>query len=185
MTTSGGRKVMRSLMAEEEEFMEIDIPYGTTQKRTIGKTKDTKGECSNKKNRSKIVLHVTTPEKGKPRYWMGFSYMEQLAVEVGIPECTSDGSVDNLVAKGYIRAEAEEMETSIVAFPRIAQKLYPSKRSDKVLGQHYNITQLLFEVEIHPNIGLSLDSHVTIYFEQPKTLFEHDEILAKAQQRFE
>jgi hypothetical protein len=32
MTTSGGRKVMRSLMAEEEEFMEIDTPYGTAQK---------------------------------------------------------------------------------------------------------------------------------------------------------
>jgi hypothetical protein len=185
MTTSGGRKVMRSLMAEEEEFMEIDIPYGTAQKRPTGKAKDTDGECSNKKSRSEIVLHVTAPEKGKPSYWMGFSYMEQLAVEAGIPECTSDGSVDDLVAKGYIRVEAEEMETAIVAFPRIAQKLYPSKRSDKVLGQHYNITQLPFEVETHPATGLSLDFHVTIYFEQPKTLFEHDEILAKAQKRFE
>jgi hypothetical protein len=185
MTTSGGRKVMKSLMAEEEEFMEIDIPYGTVQKRPTGKAKDTDGECSNKKSRSEIVLYVTAPEKRKPSYWMGFSYMEQLAVEAGIPECTSDGSVDDLVAKGYIRVEVEEMEIAIVAFPRIAQKLYPSKRSDKVLGQHYNITQLPFEVETHPDIGLSLDFHITIYFEQPKTLFEHDEILAKAQQRFE
>jgi hypothetical protein len=175
MTTSGGRKVMRSLMVEEEEFMEIDTPYGTAQKKTTGKAKDTDGECSNKKNRSEIVLRITAPEKEKPRYWMGFSYMEQLAVEAGIPECTSDGSVDDLMAKGYIRAEAEEMETTIVAFPRIAQKLYPSKRSDKVLGQHYNITQLPFEVETHPDTGLSLDFHVTIYFEQPKTLFEHDQ----------
>jgi hypothetical protein len=185
MTTSGGRKVMRSLMVEEEEFMEIDTPYGTAQKKTTGKAKDTDGECSNKKNRSEIVLRITAPEKEKPRYWMGFSYMEQLIVEDGILECTSDESVDDLVAKGYIRAEAEEMESAIVAFPRTTQKLYPSKRSDKVLGQHYNITQLPFEVETHPDTGLSLDFHVTIYFEQPKTPFEHDEILAKAQQRLE
>jgi hypothetical protein len=122
-------------------------------------------ECINKKSRSEIVLRVTAPEKGKPRYWMGFSYVEQLAAEVGISECTSDGSVDDLVDKGYIRVEAEEMESSIVAFPRIAQKLYPSKRSDKVLGQHYNITQLSFEVETHPDTGLSLNFQVTIYFE--------------------
>jgi hypothetical protein len=116
---------------------------------------------------------------------MGISYMEQMAMEVGIQECSSDGSVEDLVATGYIRAEAEELEIEKVAFPRIAQKLYPSRRNDKVLGQHYNLTQLPFEVETHPETELSLDFHVTIYFEQPKIPFEYDEILAKAQQRFE
>jgi hypothetical protein len=84
-----------------------------------------------------------------------------------------------------LRHEAEELENSIISFPRVPQTLYPSVRSDKVLGQYYNLTQLLFEVETNPDTGLSLDFHITIYFEQPKTPFEHDEILIKAQERFE
>jgi hypothetical protein len=52
------------------------------------------------------------------------------------------------------------------------------------LGQHYNLTQIPFEVGTDSNIGLSLDFHITIYFEQPKTSYEHDEILAKIQDRF-
>jgi hypothetical protein len=53
-----------------------------------------------------------------------------------------------------------------------------------VLDQHYNLTQLPFEVETNQDTGLSLDFHITIYFDQPKTPFEHDEILAKALERF-
>ena len=77
------------------------------------------------------------------------------------------------------------MEQAIVSFPRVPQKLYPSKRKDKVLGQHYNLTQLLFEVETNPETGISLDFHNTIYFEQPKIPFTHDEIFTKATKRFE
>jgi hypothetical protein len=65
-----------------------------------------------------------------------------------------------------------------VAFPRVSQTLYPSAMGDKVLGQHYNLTQIPFEVEVNPDTGLSLDFHVTIFF-------EHDEILDKAPKRFE
>jgi hypothetical protein len=36
--------------------------------------------------------------------------MEQLAIENGVPKCNSDGSVEDLVAKGYIRTKAEELE---------------------------------------------------------------------------
>jgi hypothetical protein len=96
-----------------------------------------------------------------------------------------DGPTEDLVAMGYIQAEAEELEQAIVAFPRVPQKLYPSVRSDKVLGQHCNLIQIPFEVATNPDTGLSLDFHITIYFEQSKTPFEHDEILAKAQERFE
>jgi hypothetical protein len=62
--------------------------------------------------------------------------------------------------------------------------MYSSKRSDKVLGQYYNLTQLPFEVEISQDTGLSLDFHITIYFDQPKTPFEHDQILSKALESF-
>jgi hypothetical protein len=77
------------------------------------------------------------------------------------------------------------MLQATVAFLRVPQILYPSIREDKVLGQHYNLTQIPFEVEVHPDTGLSLDFHVTIFFEKPKTAFTHDEILDKAFKRFE
>jgi hypothetical protein len=54
-----------------------------------------------------------------------------------------------------------------------------------VLGQHYNLTQIPFEVEVHLDIGLSLDFHVNIFFERPQTTFGHDKILDKALKRFE
>jgi hypothetical protein len=41
---------------------------------------------------------------------------------------------------GYRQDEAEELENVIVVFPRVPQRLYPSIRKDKVLGQHFNLT---------------------------------------------
>jgi hypothetical protein len=185
MAASGSKKVVRSLLTEEDEFMEIDSPQGSTHKRTPGATKDTTEKSSKKKSKGAAELQVIIPEATSRKYWLGFSYMEQIAREAEIPECTSEGSIEDLVAKGYLRHEVEERENSIISFPRIPQTLYPSARSDKVLGRHYNLTQLPFEVETNPDTGLSLDFHITIYFEQPKTPFEHDEILIKAQERFE
>jgi hypothetical protein len=111
--------------------------------------------------------------------------MEQIAIDRDLPECTNNEPLEDLVLQGYTKNEAEEMLQAIVAFPRVPQTLYPSTREDKVLGQHYNLTQIPFEVEVHPDTGLSLDFHVTIFFEKPMTAFGHDEILDKALKRFE
>lgn len=116
--------------------------------------------------------------------WYGFSYIKQLTVE-GLLECRTNGPIEDLVAMGYRKEKVEELENVIVAFPKVPQKLYPTIRKDKVLGQHFNLTQIPFEVGRNLDTGLSLDFHITIYFEQPKTPFEHDDILAKAQKRFE
>jgi hypothetical protein len=185
MAATGSRKVARALMDEEEELMEIDSPQGSVQKRPNGKTKEATEKHNKKKSKGVETAVVTIPEKLGSKLWYGFSYMEQLAAEEGLPECRTDGPTEDLVAMGYIQEEAEELEQAIVAFPRVPQKLYPSSRKDKVLGQHFNLTQIPFEVDTNPDTGLSLDFHITIYFEQPKTPFEHDDILAKAQKRFE
>jgi hypothetical protein len=184
MATSGSRRVARSLMTNEDEFMDIDASPGSTHKRTTGATKEAVENGSKKKSKGVEELHITIFEIPSRRYWLGFNYMEQLAKEAGIPECTNDGSIEDLVAKGYMRTEAMELERTIVSYPRVPQVLYPSVRSDKGVGQYYNLTQLPFEVETNPDTGLSLDFHITIYFEQPKHPFEHDEILSKAQNMF-
>jgi hypothetical protein len=41
-------------------------------------------------------MHHNTNRK---KFWLGFNYMEQLAIENGVPECSSDGSIEDLVAK--------------------------------------------------------------------------------------
>jgi hypothetical protein len=140
MATSGHRKVARVLMAEEEEFMEIDTPQGLALKRNTGKTVDSTETSNKKKSKSGELPHTSAPEKQDRRYWLGFNYMEQLAIEAGTPECHSDGPVEDLVTKGYLRNEVVELEQAIVSYPRIPQKLYSSRRSDKVLGQHFSLT---------------------------------------------
>jgi hypothetical protein len=110
MATSGHRKVARVLMAEEEEFMEIDSLQGSALKTNTGKTVDSTETSNKKKSKSGELLYTSAPEKQDRRYWLGFNYMEQLAIEVGTPECHSDGPVEDLVTQGYLQNEAEELE---------------------------------------------------------------------------
>jgi hypothetical protein len=140
MAAHSSKKVARVLIMDEEELMEIDSPQGTAQKRSTGKNKELMEKSSNKKSKNGEPLAITIPEKGERKLWFGSSYMEQFALEGGTPECMEDGPPKDLVAKGYNRTEVEELENAIVAYPRIPQKLYPSTRIDKVLGQHYNLT---------------------------------------------
>jgi hypothetical protein len=67
-------------------------------------------------------------KRSERKLWYGFSYMKQFAIEAGIPECMDDGSTEDLVAKGYIKIEVEDLEKVIVTYPRVPQKLYPSTR---------------------------------------------------------
>jgi hypothetical protein len=102
MAATSSRKVSRNLMLGEEEFMEIDSPQGSAQKRSTEKAKETMERNSNKKSKSGETLSVTISEKTKKKkLWLGFSYMEQLAVEAGTPECMTDGPTEDLVAMGY------------------------------------------------------------------------------------
>jgi hypothetical protein len=186
MATTSSKTVVRSLMLEEmEELKDIDTPHGSSQKRVTSKAKDIVERSNKKKSKNGEMLYTSILKQVKQKYWLGFSYMETLAIEARVFVCSSDGAMEDLVLLGYMRREAKVLKHAIVSFPRVPQKLYPSSRSDKVLGQHYNLTQLPFEVETSPEIGPSLDFHITIYFEQPKTPFEHDDILTKALERFE
>ena len=56
-------------------------------------------------------------------------------------------------------------------------------RPDGIIGQHFNITQIPFEIETDPDTGLSLDYQVAIYFQKPSRQYSHEEILAMTQAR--
>lgn len=57
--------------------------------------------------------------------------------------------------------------------------LYPKEREDGIIGQHYNLTQIPFEIPVNPTTRLALDFHVEIHFEvNIETPILHD--IAKA-----
>ena len=166
----------------DSDSMEVDTP---TQKRVTNKDATTNTTNGRK---SKSVATVSVMDMRLPRYWLGFSYMEameQIAIDRNLSKCTNNEPLEDLMAKGYIKTEAKELLQATIVFPRVPHILYPLVREDKVLGQHFNLTQIPFEVETHLDIGLSFYFHVTIFFEKPKTTFEHDVILDKAHRRFE
>jgi hypothetical protein len=61
MAASGSRRVVRALMEEEEELMDIDSAQGSTQKRSNGKVKETTEAHSKKKSKGVEIAVVTIP----------------------------------------------------------------------------------------------------------------------------
>ena len=60
--------------------------------------------------------------------------------------------------------ETKEMQSARLSFPYVPKKEWPSKRADGKEGQHYNITQLPFDIEVDEN-GYSFDYQMSIHFE--------------------
>lgn len=136
---------------------------------------------------------ATNTKKSKNRYstislykdpsllelWFGFPAMETLAYEASIPPIINSKTVKELTSLGYIASEAKELLTARMSFLRVAQKLWPTTRPDQIDGQHVNITQLPFDIEVHPDTHLSLDYNVLLHFEKPETSFTQDCIMQK------
>jgi predicted transcriptional regulator len=101
MAATGSRRVVRALMEEEEEIMEIDSPQGSAQKRLNGKVKDSTEKHNKKKSKGVETTIGKMLEKLDSKLWLRFSYMEQLAAEEGLPKCMTDGPIEDLVATGY------------------------------------------------------------------------------------
>jgi hypothetical protein len=143
MASSSAKK---QILQQDFDLMEIDAPHALSQKRLTNKDATSRAANGKKNKSDKPTINVSVPNQRPPRYWLGFSYMEQIVIDRNLPGCTNSEHPEDLMAKGYIKTKAEEMLQAIVAFPRVPQILYPSAREDKVLGQHYNLTQIPFEV---------------------------------------
>ena len=151
----------------------ISPPQGT--KRSGG----SKTTSAKKKSKS-APKEKHTPTK---RFWLGFEAMEKLAIEEGTPLIPTPTSTHNLIKSGFSEKEAKEFLKSVLSYPHVEQTCFPLCRSDGIAGQHYNIIQLPFEVEIDPDTGLSQDYHVAIYFQKPNRQCTHEEILSSTQTR--
>ena len=88
-----------------------------------------------------------------PKYqnwWLGFDTMEKKTLADKIPECFIPEPISKLTKKGFSEIEAEELLKSVHSYPHVPQILYPTARPDGLDSQHYNLTQLPFDIATHP-----------------------------------
>ena len=175
MSIQGGRGAARALTVDPDFEMRdiISPPQGTKRS---GANKSTSAE---KKNKS-APKETSTPPK---HYWLGFETMEKLAIEEGATPISTPTPIQSLIKSGFSEKEAKEFQKAVISYPHVEQTCFPLHRPDGIAGQHFNITQLPFEIETDPDTGLSQDYHVAIFFQKPSRQYTHEEVLALAQAR--
>lgn len=67
-----------------------------------------------------------------------------------------DESLEDMITRGMIPKEAQEAREATVAYPRTPHLLYPREREDGIVGQHYNLTQIPFDMPVDPTTRLAL-----------------------------
>ena len=142
-------------------------------------------KASHKKSKSIGTTVSLYRDPSQMEFWYGFPIMETIAYEAGIPPFSTTTPTEELIASGYVASEAVELRSAIMSFPRVQQKLWPTTRPDGIEGQHINITQLPFDIEVNPKTSLSLDYHILLHFEKPTTPFSQDQVMKKLLMRFQ
>ena len=170
-----GRGAARDLIADPDFLMrESNSPPQGTKRN--GSSRTTSAEKKNKP----APRETSAPKR---QLWLGFEMMEKLAFEEGAPLSFTPTPIHNLIKNGFLGSEAKEFLKAVHSYPHVNQTCFPLCRPDGIAGQHFNITQLPFEIETNPDTGLSLDYHVAIYFHKPTRHYTHEEILALTQAR--
>ena len=165
--------IAASSSVEKSDKMEMDTPTANLKRLIAEKA----AIQEHKKSKNQALLQITVPDKtSRTRFWLGFSTMEQLAFDSGIDELYSDESVADKITRGVPRDEAEELLYAHVTYLRVPQLLYPKTRSDNIPGQHFNITQIPFDIATNPDTGLALDYHVAIHFKPPSSTMLYDTV---------
>lgn len=100
-------------------------------------------------------------------FWYGFPTLEILAYEAGMPPLITKALIHALVAQGYNAKKADELTKAWISIPRVRRKLWPTSRLDVIEGEHFNFTQIPFDIEVNMNTQLALDYHILLHFEKP------------------
>ena len=175
MTGQGSKGASRDLTTDPDFIMRDAISPPQGVKRGGGN----KTTSAQKKTKS-------APKEGPPptkQFWLGFEMMEKLAIEEGTPIHATPTTLHSLIRNGFSNKEAREFLKATSAYPHVSQSCFPVSRPDGITEQHFNITQLPFEVETDPDTGLSLDYQVAVYFQRPNRPYSHEEILAATHAR--
>ena len=143
------------------------------------RTSPNPSKASQKKSKSNSSIISLYRDPSEMEFWYGYPIMETIAYEAGMPPIPISTSLEELIATGYVASEAAELCSACISFPRVQQKLWPTTRPDGIEGQHINITQLLFDIEVNPKTNLSLNYHIMLHFEKPNHPFSQDQVMKK------
>ena len=168
-------------MAEASSTRNMDICVmgeneiiNTSQKRTTS----TMLAIAQKKAKNKKIL-----ESKYSSLWLGFQALNLINKQKELP-MESGETTRELMKRKIDFDEAKEIQNARPSFPYVPQREWPSKREDGKEGQHYNLTQLPFDIEVDEN-GYSFDYQVSIHFELGEQKWERDHIMHKVKERLQ
>ena len=165
---------LSKIFGDVEDIMEIDSPAQSLKKLLAEKAKNqTKMAAHGKKTKDLIkyprkvtrAMESSSMHQVKFKFWLEYEAIKKFAKEQGLEEFLTDKTIANRITRGIPCKEVEGLECVSISYPRVPQILYPSERSDDIMGQHLNLTQLPQEIEINPISKLSLDFHIVIHFQ--------------------
>jgi hypothetical protein len=98
--------------------------------------------------------------------WHGFVIMEELACNAGHVAQLQKFAQAN-IDFGIPPAEALELTTASIAFPRVPQQAWPYARLDNTPSQQFHLTQIPFNVQVDVDTSLALTYQILVHFEKP------------------
>ena len=169
------------LMAEASSTKNMDVCIVAENEITTNSQKRTTSALvtiTQKKAKNKKSLGV----KGLS-LWLGFQALNHIYKQKDLP-LESIETTRELMKRGIDFDEAKEMQKAKPSFPYVPQKEWPSKMDDGIEGQHFNLTQLPFDMEVDEN-GFSFDYQIAINFKLKETKWKNDIIMTKVKERLE
>lgn len=115
--------------------------------------------------------------------WLGFQALNHIYKQKDLPLECIDSTLE-MMKIDIDFDEAKEMQKAKPSFPYVPQKEWPSKRDDGIEGQHFNLTQLPFDMEVDEN-GFSFDYQIAVNFELKETKWDNDVIMTKVKERLD
>ena len=131
---------------------------------------------SQKKAKGKMVV-----EPKRPPFWLGFQAMNWTNRSKDYPIDRTE-LISELIRKGMEIDEATECQQATPVFPFVIQEEWPSIRDDGIEGQHFNLTQIPFDVEVDEN-GFALDYQIAIAFEIGELKVSKEKVMEKVKER--
>ena len=133
---------------------------------------------SQKKAKAKLLFGAK-----RPPFWLEFQAMNWTNRDNDYPLDEME-LINDLIKKGMELNEAKKCQNATPSFPFVIQEEWPSKREDRKEGQHFNLTQVPFDVEVDED-GFLLDYQIAIVFEIGTINWSRKVILEKIKAQLE
>ena len=131
---------------------------------------------SQKKAKNKLIT-----KSKRPPFWLGFQAMNWTNRTKDYLDDSME-LISELIRKRMEIDEATECQQATPSFLFVIQEKWPSKREDEIEGQHFNLTQIPFDVEVDEH-GFALDYQIAISFEIGNLKLSKESVMEKVKER--